>query len=605
MTDRIEKLRQDAQAWLGRLLPRRIPILYLVLAVLVLLSVVPLYFYGRWMSARSRAELETNERLLQNTISRSVAEEIRSYRRDLLMETESLVRDLQNSGAIEDVGAPKWETVVRKATENLVGSAENILYVAIVNPQLKGIQAGSPNPQDDLFLGRQMERAAEAAHQGMEFHSGAMLVERGSEKIPAMLLAMPLVHRRQEKGMIAALVHLNPIRRRLVQDSQWLAEDNRWSLVTYVVDRSGRLVVHPDDENYAVGQPMQDVPIVRDFLTGSILTTVTRTFVLEEEKAGQRTKTEMLGTFSPVAELDWGVIAQKPTADAFRIAHQIELGARVAAGFIILLCLGIGYISARRITTPIQHLAQSTHAIAKGDFSQRVTLRSRTEIGELAQTFNLMTDDLERYVERLKQAAEENRELFLGSIRTLAAAIDEKDPYTRGHSGRVAKYSVLLAETMGLPQEEVNKIRISAMLHDVGKIGIDDRILKKPGGLTSEEFEVMKQHTIKGANIIRPVARLREMLPGIEYHHESLDGRGYPYGLKGDEITLMARIIAVADTLDAITTNRPYQAAMELDVALEKIKALEVKKFDPVVVEALYTAVAEGRLKLTPQMVEV
>ncbi|MFQ5926151.1 MAG: HD-GYP domain-containing protein, partial [Terriglobia bacterium] len=154
-------------------------------------------------------------------------------------------------------------------------------------------------------------------------------------------------------------------------------------------------------------------------------------------------------------------------------------------------------------------------------------------------------------------------------------------------------------------EEEVYKVRISAMLHDVGKIGIDDRILKKPAGLTAEEFEVMKQHTIKGANIIRPVAQLREMLPGIEYHHESLDGRGYPYGLKGDEIPIMARVIAVADTLDAITTNRPYQAGMELEVALEKIKALEVKKFDTVVVDALFTAVAQGRLKLTPQMVEV
>ena len=230
---------------------------------------------------------------------------------------------------------------------------------------------------------------------------------------------------------------------------------------------------------------------------------------------------------------------------------------------------------------------------------------SRTEIGELAQTFNLMTDDLERYVERLKQAAQENHELFLGSIRTLAAAIDEKDPYTRGHSGRVAKYSVIIGEAMALPEEEVYKIRISALLHDVGKIGIDDRILKKPSGLTPEEFEVMKQHTIKGANIIRPVAQLREMLPGIEYHHESLDGKGYPYGLKGDEIPVMARIIAVADTLDAITTNRPYQAAMDLEVALDRIKALEVKKFDVSVVHALFAAVAGGQLKLAPQMVEV
>ena len=104
-------------------------------------------------------------------------------------------------------------------------------------------------------------------------------------------------------------------------------------------------------------------------------------------------------------------------------------------------------------------------------------------------------------------------------------------------------------------------VRVSAQLHDVGKIGIEDRILKKPGALTPEEFEVMKTHTTKGANILRPVAQLKEMIPGIELHHESLDGRGYPHGLKDAEIPLLPRIIAVADTFDALTTNRPYQQA--------------------------------------------
>ena len=104
-------------------------------------------------------------------------------------------------------------------------------------------------------------------------------------------------------------------------------------------------------------------------------------------------------------------------------------------------------------------------------------------------------------------------------------------------------------------------LQISAQLHDVGKIGIEDHILKKPGALTAEEFEVMKTHTTKGANILRPVTQLAEMLPGIELHHEALDGRGYPYGLKGDQIPLLARVIAVADTFDALTTNRPYQQA--------------------------------------------
>jgi HD-GYP domain-containing protein (c-di-GMP phosphodiesterase class II) len=115
----------------------------------------------------------------------------------------------------------------------------------------------------------------------------------------------------------------------------------------------------------------------------------------------------------------------------------------------------------------------------------------------------------------------------------------------------------------------------------------------------------MRQHPVKGANIIRPVSKLREMIPGIELHHESLDGHGYPYGLKGEEIPLMARIIAVADTLDAMTTNRPYQVAMDQDTALDRIRSLQVKKFDPDVVDALFASVESDRLEVSPAMVEV
>jgi HD-GYP domain-containing protein (c-di-GMP phosphodiesterase class II) len=225
-----------------------------------------------------------------------------------------------------------------------------------------------------------------------------------------------------------------------------------------------------------------------------------------------------------------------------------------------------------------------------------VQLRSRTEIGELAQTFNTMSDDLERFIDDLKRAAEENRALFMNSIQMLAGAVDEKDPYTRGHSDRVTRYSVLLATEMGLENEFIEKVRISAQLHDVGKIGIEDRVLKKPGALTPEEYEIMKTHTTKGANILRPVKQLAEMLPGIELHHESLDGRGYPYGLKGDQIPLMARIIAVADTFDAITTNRPYQAAHDFAYAVRIINSLANKRFDPKVVAALSTVFYRGDL---------
>jgi HD-GYP domain-containing protein (c-di-GMP phosphodiesterase class II) len=257
------------------------------------------------------------------------------------------------------------------------------------------------------------------------------------------------------------------------------------------------------------------------------------------------------------------------------------------------------------ITRPIRGLVESVRAISRAEFHERVVVSGTAEISELAETFNNMAGDIEEYVERLQQAATENRELFLGSIRMLAAAIDEKDPYTRGHSGRVAKYALILGDGLGLNAEDLDRLRISALLHDVGKIGVDDRVLKKPGKLTDEEFDLMKQHPVKGANIMRPVAQLKDMLPGIELHHERMDGGGYPYGLQGDSIPMMARIIAVADTFDAITTNRPYQSAMDVDFALERIRSLAVTKFDPNVVTALETAIAAGRLRLSATLVEV
>jgi putative nucleotidyltransferase with HDIG domain len=279
--------------------------------------------------------------------------------------------------------------------------------------------------------------------------------------------------------------------------------------------------------------------------------------------------------------------------------------ARLLALLAVLLSVAISFIAARRITNPLEVLTESSRAIASGDFSQRVKLKSRTEIGELAATFNTMSEELEQFVLDLKRAANENRELFMGSIQMLAGAVDEKDPYTRGHSDRVTRYSLMIAHELGLTEDFIEIVRISAQLHDVGKIGIEDRILKKPGALTPEEFDVMKTHTTKGATILRPVAQLKDMIPGIELHHESLDGRGYPRGLKGDEIPLLPRIIAVADTFDALTTNRPYQNAHDPQDALKIIHSLVGKRLDPDAVAALTTIYKRGEIRIQRPSVPV
>jgi HD-GYP domain-containing protein (c-di-GMP phosphodiesterase class II) len=411
-----------------------------------------------------------------------------------------------------------------------------------------------------------------------------------------MLASTPVALEGHFAGMLAVAVDLGHLIRRL-------REVSNGGLTTYVIDQRGRLVAGSGPE-YFTGQDMTNLEIVRNFVEqgGRAQFVATREFSTGE---GSKT-TQMLGTYSPVPSLAWAVVAQKPQLEAYRGVYEMQRTASLLALLLVLASIGISSFAARKITNPLEVLTESSRAIARGDFSQRVQLDSRTEIGELAGTFNTMSEELEQFVADLKRAAEENRALFLNSIQMLAGAVDEKDPYTRGHSDRVTRYSVMLAAELGLPDDFIEKLRISAQLHDVGKIGIEDRVLKKPGALTPEEFEIMKTHTTKGANILRPVKQLQEMLPGIELHHESLDGRGYPYGLKDDAIPLMARIIAVADTFDAITTNRPYQTAHDGAYAVRVINSLAVKRLDPKVVAALTALFERGQVHVghgvaTPQ----
>ncbi len=176
------------------------------------------------------------------------------------------------------------------------------------------------------------------------------------------------------------------------------------------------------------------------------------------------------------------------------------------------------------------------------------------------------------------------------TIQALAAAVDAKDPYTRGHSERVTEYSVLTAESLALAKEDREILRSAAVLHDVGKIGIDERILRKPVPLSPWEWLQMCTHAEKGAHIVDHIEFLAEAKPAIRGHHERFDGNGYPDGLRREEIPLGARIIAVADSFDAMTTDRPYRKARSLDFALSELKRGSGTQFDPEVAAAFVRA---------------
>jgi len=564
----------------------RIPILYVILGVLLVISIVPMYFYSAQVEAINRDRLKTNEMLLQNTVTRSLADDLSLHERSLRMMLDNLSSAIQvaSGGDIGDknIEAPE----LRALLENFVSSSDEIAYATLLNSDAKGISAGRIAP--DAFLNRELERAYAAARDGRVYSGQALVVGEGTSARTVFLVGSPVKYGQRFLGMIATVVDLQFLIRRL-------EEVSGGGLTPYVVDAQGRLVAAATPE-FATGQDMKSLEIVRNFVDSGnrAQLAATKEFAITTPSE----KVEMLGTYSPVVALDWAVVVQKPQREAYRGVYEMQRTARLLAVLAVLLSIGVSIFAARRITNPLHVLTQSSRALAKGDFSQRVHLWSRTEIGELAQTFNTMSDELERFVEDLRRAADENRALFMGSIQMLAGAVDEKDPYTRGHSDRVTRYSLLIAKELKLDAVFMETLQISAQLHDVGKIGIEDHILKKPGALTAEEFEVMKTHTTKGANILRPVPQLSEMLPGIELHHEALDGRGYPYGLQGDQIPLLARVIAVADTFDALTTNRPYQTAHTPEQALQIIQNLAGKRLDPEAVKALLAVYARGEIRI-------
>jgi putative nucleotidyltransferase with HDIG domain len=579
----------------------RVRILWLMLGSLLLVSALPIALYHRQVLELSQEKLVDMERVQQTELTRSLAQEVQFFESNLTQQLISQRQILALTGLIDNVTDPVAEPKVTRLLENFVDSNRNtFIYLTAVGRDGKGTSASQGNfrAEQDPFVDKALQRAFVSSVQSVKFRSDPLAL--APDNRPAFVIAVPLTDAQNNfTGMLAAVVSLDPILRRL-QDASVRGR------TVFVVDHFGHIVAHPETKYFVPGEDLTDKShLVRQIkeLPRELRTTETVRFT---EKENNR-DVEMVGTYSTFPEVNWAVIAQRSVREARADAGVTELNRQALAfvSVVVLISVLFGYFFAVGISGPIRGLAASTRAISRGEFHQRTPVRGAAEISELAENFNLMASDIEEYIERLKQAAEENRELFIGSIRMLAAAIDEKDPYTRGHSGRVAKYSTIIAQELKMSAEELDKLKISALLHDVGKIGVDDRVLKKPGSLTPEEFEIMKTHTTKGANIMRPVSQLKDMLPGIELHHEHLDGRGYPYGLSGPQIPLMARIIAVADTLDAMTTNRPYQSAMDIEYALGRIKALTGSKFDQSVVNALESAVKAGKLRLSAVEVHV
>jgi putative nucleotidyltransferase with HDIG domain len=261
-----------------------------------------------------------------------------------------------------------------------------------------------------------------------------------------------------------------------------------------------------------------------------------------------------------------------------------QLGGLFAAATAAVLLTG--WVLARSMTRPLLQLVSAARAVTSGDLSARSSVQSPDEIGVLGSAFDVMTERLQRQ--------------HLSTIRALTSAIDARDPYTLGHSVRVGQLAVAIGREMDLPGDQLSHLEVGGYLHDIGKIGVRDAVLLKPGNLTPEERELIEQHPRIGLEILSPVELAPEVIQFVAGHHEKLDGSGYPRGAHSEQLSIIARIAAVADIYDALTTDRPYRPAMELRTTMDILRReVDAGHLDGKVVAALARVLPQWETRRT------
>jgi HAMP domain-containing protein len=284
----------------------------------------------------------------------------------------------------------------------------------------------------------------------------------------------------------------------------------------------------------------------------------------------------------------WYVFVRQAPSETYQSINLLMSQVAIIALSLTIVLGILGFFAANRIMKPIHALHTGAEIIGNGNLTYRVSVNTNDEIEQLASEFNLMA-------EKLKMRQDDLENAYLGTIKALTSAIDAKDKYTRGHSGRVTELSIKIGQKLGFAPDRLSILEQASLFHDVGKIGIEDAILNKASRLNELEYAIIKKHPEIGADIIKDVDYLKPLIPIIRHDHERYDGSGYPYGLKGEDIPLEARVIAIADFYDAITTDRPYRKGLSHEDAIEEIRSRSGTDFDPKIVEVFLECVEEYR----------
>ncbi|QQS41893.1 MAG: HD domain-containing protein [Acidobacteriota bacterium] len=570
---------------------RFISLKYIVTLTLVFVGVAPLLITGWFLSEQSARELRSAEGRYQTQLvqdkarqielfGQSYVELVRSFARALeIADDETLLSSVQTQDELsstleerpqllallikplagESLSAFRAEVIKREEIEQL---SESVLGQISDSP----ISIGQPQ-----------------------------MVPRTGEVV--FTIAVPVLKDGNLSAAVVAVVSLNTIS--AIASERPVSEAELWESglpIIFVVDETGKPIYHPNSSVLSSRKQLSDIRIVREWSeTKDQIQSALLPFTLLHEGVEH----EMIGAYSTanlVDQLKFGVMVMQEESKALASVGEMRRQTWLISLAFALLALFLGLFSARQLSLPILNLVTVAQKIASGDLSTRIETKSITEIGTLGAAFNTMSDELEDYIAKLARAAKENRELFVGTVKALAAAIDGKDRYTRGHSERVSRVSVAIGQRLGMEEEELETLRISALLHDVGKIGIDDAILKKPAALTDEEYEIMKTHPQEGYKIMKNIPAMKDFLPGMYMHHEMVNGQGYPQGLTDEQIPVQAKIVSVADTFDAMTIDRPYSKGMGLEQALEVIESYVGTRYDASVVKALRQACADGQI---------
>jgi HD-GYP domain-containing protein (c-di-GMP phosphodiesterase class II) len=295
---------------------------------------------------------------------------------------------------------------------------------------------------------------------------------------------------------------------------------------------------------------------------------------------------ESLWSLARVEEIDSLLLVLVPMHDVIARAQEMQGFVReklrwqasmVAAGLLLvaLLVAGVAFRIARGVTRPLAALSETARQIADGNYESRAGLKRNDEIGSLAHSVDDMADSIEELLTEQEKA-------YLQSLRSLTKALEAKDAYTAAHSGRVSHYSRRLGKRIGLDAATIELLGRGALMHDLGKIGVPEALLNKPAGLDEDEFERMKEHPRNSAIIMRPLMRFREYAEIAAWHHERWDGKGYPDGLAGEEVPILARIVSIADAWDAMTGDRVYRKGMTVEKAVSILESeRDSGQFDP------------------------